>query len=138
MRKLKAKDKLSPHILEVLASAHYLDSSVFIDVSGSEVVLGDAVELSDGVRILTHSHKFLSASWRDLDEVVTERPTVIDDYAFIGINAIVLPGCKNIGKHAVIGAGSVVTCDVPDYEIWAGNPAVKIGDVEWSNSSDQR
>lgn len=36
---------------------------------------------------------------------------------------IVLPGCKKIGAHSIIGAGSVVTKDVPDYAIVGGNPA---------------
>ena len=111
---------------------------MFIDLTGSEVILGKGIELSDGVRIITHGHEFGKPDWRDLDDVVSDRPLVIGDYAFLGINAIICPGCKNIGKHSVIGAGSVVTCDVPDYEIWAGNPAAKIGDVEWSSSSDQR
>lgn len=42
---------------------------------------------------------------------------------WIGYNAIILPGCTNIGDGAVIGAGSIVTRDVPSYEIYAGNPA---------------
>lgn len=130
VKNLKAPKKLSPHILEVLASSNYLDSGVFIDLRGSEVILGESVELSDGVRILTHSHEFRNPDWRNMDEVVTDRPTVIGDYAFLGMNSIICPGCKNIGKHSVIGAGAVVTRDVPDYEIWAGNPAVKIGGVE--------
>lgn len=41
----------------------------------------------------------------------------------IGARAIVLPGCKRIGKGVIIGAGSVVTKDVPDYAIVGGNPA---------------
>ena len=44
---------------------------------------------------------------------------------WIGAGAIVLSGVT-IGVGAVIGAGSVVTHDVPPYEIWAGNPAKKI------------
>ena len=37
--------------------------------------------------------------------------------------AIVLPGCTRIGAHSIIGAGAVVTKDVPDYAIVGGNPA---------------
>ena len=42
---------------------------------------------------------------------------------WIGARVIVLPGCKRIGAHSVIGAGAVVTHDVPDYAIVGGNPA---------------
>ena len=42
---------------------------------------------------------------------------------WIGARAIVLPGCRRIGHGAIIGAGSVVTKDVPDYAIMGGNPA---------------
>ena len=49
-------------------------------------------------------------------------PVIIDDESFIGINTIICNSVR-IGKRAFIGAGSVVTKDVPDDEIWAGNPA---------------
>ena len=48
--------------------------------------------------------------------------TWIGDYCFIGMDAIVLPGL-HIGNHSVVGAGSVVTKDVPPHTIVAGNPA---------------
>ena len=40
-----------------------------------------------------------------------------------GLAGTVLPGCKKIGNGCVVGACSVVTKDIPDYEVWAGNPA---------------
>ena len=43
--------------------------------------------------------------------------------AWLGERAIVAPGCKRIGLGAVVGAGSVVTTDVPDFAIVGGNPA---------------
>jgi len=56
------------------------------------------------------------------DYKTKSRPVVIDDYAWIGGNSIILKGV-HIGKGSVIGAGSVVTKDVPDFEVHAGNPA---------------
>lgn len=48
---------------------------------------------------------------------------LIEDDVWIGSRAMILPGCKHIAKGAIIGAGSVVTRDVPEYAIVGGNPA---------------
>ena len=53
----------------------------------------------------------------------TKTPLTIDDDVWIGTRAIILPGCKHIGKGVIIGAGSVVTKDIPDFAIVGGNPA---------------
>ena len=50
-------------------------------------------------------------------------PLHICSDVWIGARSIVLPGCKRIGKGVIIGAGSVVTKDIPDYAIVGGNPA---------------
>ena len=47
--------------------------------------------------------------------------------ADIGMNASILPGVR-VGQHAIVGAGAVVTHDVPDYAVVAGVPARVIGD----------
>ena len=47
----------------------------------------------------------------------------IKDDVWIGARVVVLPGCKKIGTGVIIGAGSVVTKDIPDYVIVGGNPA---------------
>jgi acetyltransferase-like isoleucine patch superfamily enzyme len=48
---------------------------------------------------------------------------VIEDDVWIGHNAVILPGCKFIGRGAVVGAGAIVTRKVPAYTVVAGNPA---------------
>ncbi|MBR5506787.1 MAG: CatB-related O-acetyltransferase [Clostridia bacterium] len=53
--------------------------------------------------------------------------TTIGNDVWIGLKVMVKAGVK-IGNGAIIGMGSVVTKDIPDYEIWAGNPAKKIRD----------
>lgn len=50
-------------------------------------------------------------------------PQVIEDDVWIGHHALILPGCRRIGRGAIIGAGAVVTRDVPRYAVVAGNPA---------------
>ena len=46
----------------------------------------------------------------------------IGNKVFIGMNTLIVNAVK-IGDNAVIGAGSIVTCDIPSNEVWAGNPA---------------
>jgi acetyltransferase-like isoleucine patch superfamily enzyme len=53
---------------------------------------------------------------------VSQGPVLIEDGAFIGAHCIILKDLT-IGQKSIIGAGSVVTCNVPAREIWAGNPA---------------
>ncbi len=53
-------------------------------------------------------------------------PLVIEHDAWIGDSALILPGCRRIGIGAVVGGGSVVTRDVPDFAVVAGNPAKTI------------
>lgn len=48
--------------------------------------------------------------------------------AYIGMNTLIIKPVT-IGENAIVGAGSVVTHDIPDNEIWAGNPARCIGRV---------
>jgi UDP-2-acetamido-3-amino-2,3-dideoxy-glucuronate N-acetyltransferase len=55
--------------------------------------------------------------------------TLIEKCASIGANATILPGLK-IGKYSLVGAGAVVTKDVPEFSIVAGNPAKVIGQVQ--------
>lgn len=126
---LRCRDRLLPQTCKRIASMRYLPDGIFIDLTGSEVIIGKSVEINPGVRILTHTHVFNKTNWRDIGTMAATRPTVIDDYAFIGINAIITPKCKHIGKHSVIGAGAVVTKNVPDNKIYGGNPAREIGDV---------
>lgn len=56
-------------------------------------------------------------------------PINVGDGASIGANSTILPGVS-IGKFALVGAGSVVTKDVPDYGLVIGNPARLIGKVD--------
>ena len=53
-------------------------------------------------------------------------PIIIEDGEWVGAGAIILPNVK-IGKKSIIGAGAIVTRDVPPYSIVAGNPAKIIG-----------
>ena len=62
---------------------------------------------------------------------LTGKPVEIGDYSWIGAGATGLPGVR-VGRHAVVGAASVITKDVPDYAVAVGNPAkvIKMLDKE--------
>lgn len=67
----------------------------------------------------------MSAASPEEMQAVERSKTIIEPFAFVGTNAIIMPGIK-IGESAVIAAGAVVTRDVPSCEVWAGVPARKI------------
>ena len=52
-----------------------------------------------------------------------QKHLTIGNDVWVGANVVILPGCEKIGDGACIGAGSIVTKDVPPYAIVAGNPA---------------
>jgi acetyltransferase-like isoleucine patch superfamily enzyme len=58
--------------------------------------------------------------------VVKQSPITIGNHVFVGHSSVILPGVS-IGDYSIIAAGSVVTKDVPAFEIWGGNPARRIG-----------
>ena len=63
--------------------------------------------------------------------------TEIGNDVWVGQNVVILPGCKKVGNGAIIGAGSIVTHDVPPYSIVAGNPA-KIIRMRFNNETIER
>lgn len=56
-------------------------------------------------------------------------PIIIREGAWIASRAIIIGPCE-IGKHSVIGAGAVVSKDIPEYQVWAGSPARFIKDIK--------
>ncbi|MDR1847953.1 MAG: N-acetyltransferase [Bacteroidales bacterium] len=115
-------------------------------VISPDVVLGRNVKIQNNVSVYTgvicEDDVFLGPSCV-FTNVINPRSavnrksqyaeTVVGKGASIGANATVVCG-HNIGKYALIGAGAVVTKDVPDYALVVGNPARQIGWVsEWGH-----
>ena len=108
-------------------------------VVSSDVVLGNNVKVQNNVSIYTgvtcDDDVFLGPSMV-FTNVINPRSAIIrkDQYAkthvgkgaTIGANATIVCG-NNIGKYAFIGAGAVITKDVPNYSLWVGNPARQTG-----------
>ena len=85
---------------------------------GSHLTCGANVCIWD-----TDFHPLDAAARRANDRrAIARKPVLIGDDVFLGANVLVLKGAR-IGDRAIIGAGSVVTGEVPADEIWAGNPA---------------
>ena len=93
-----------------------VDNRTFLDFSGG-VHLCEYAHIAQGCYITTHSHGY------DYKNTPFGSSLVIGKGAFIGAKSTILYNCNRIGDNAVIGAGSVVTKDVPDNAIVAGNPA---------------
>lgn len=84
------------------------------------ISLGQNVSISHECIILSADHDLDSR-----DFAGRERPVTIEDYAWIGTRAMIMPGVT-IGKGAVVAAGAVVTRDVAPYNVVAGVPAKMI------------
>lgn len=98
--------------------------------SASTVCIGSNVLLGSGVRIFDTDFHPISANDRKkgILDCIKTAPVKIEDNVFIETDTIILKGVT-IGPNSVIGAGSVVTTNVPSNEIWAGNPAHKLKEV---------
>lgn len=84
--------------------------------------IGDDVMMGPDVMIFTQNHKTESLDIPMRLQTAPKEAVCIGDDVWIGARAIILPG-KKIGKGVIIGAGAVVTKDVPDYAVVGGNPA---------------
>jgi acetyltransferase-like isoleucine patch superfamily enzyme len=109
--------------------------------SAYNVSIGEFCLISDNVCIMDSNLHPLSATKRaeiamnwskgqfpDVYSDIQSDHVVIEDHSWIGFGSAVLKGV-NIGKGAIIGAGSVVTKDVPPWTIVAGNPARVIREI---------
>ena len=95
--------------------------NVFIDYTGT-LGIKDGVRITNGVIIETHAHSYHS-DYRITKNDIYSSSLVVEEGAVIGCRAIIMSSCNYIGKFSRIGAGAVVTHDVPDYAIVVGIPA---------------
>lgn len=101
--------------------------AVFLDCA--EITIGDEVQFGPNVQLLTATHPLDAATRRQGWEYA--KPISIDDGAWLGGGAIVLPGVR-IGENTVVGAGSVVTRDIPANVLAVGNPCRVIRELSES------
>lgn len=87
-----------------------------IDYTGN-IIIGNNTHIAWGTYIITHTHGY------DPHAAPIAKPLSIGENVFIGAKSIITPNVNRIGNNAMIGTGAVVTKDVPDNAIVAGNPA---------------
>jgi acetyltransferase-like isoleucine patch superfamily enzyme len=99
----------------------WIGPQAFLHSAGG-IEIGARVGIAPAVRIITSFHGEAGRDIPILHSPVEFAPVVIEDDCDLGVGAIVLPGVR-IGKGAQIGAGAVVTEDVPPYSVAIGVPA---------------
>lgn len=101
----------------------FINSNVLFMARGG-ITIEDDVQIAANTQLISNNHDPYERM------VLTCKPVLIKKGAWIGAGATILPGVC-VGKYAIVGAGSVVTKDVPDYAVAVGNPAkvIKILDV---------
>lgn len=105
----------------VIGQNTWIGQACFFHSAGG-LMIGKNVGIGPGVKIITSYHKEEGIDTPILFSKTEFQPVVVGDDSDIGIGAIILPG-RTIGRGVQIGAGSVVTKDVDDYAVVAGNPA---------------
>ena len=95
-------------------------------MAAESILIGDACMIAHGVYIS-------DADWHGIydraEPVGNTKPVILEDNVWIGDSAIICKGVT-IGKNSIIGAGSVVTKNVPPNSIFAGNPAKLVKTLE--------
>lgn len=113
---------------ELRVGAHFAMTGGVI-CAARQIVIGDWVTVGANTTIVDTDFHPLQPEHRRLQpQEAAVAPVVIEDEAFIGMNCLILKGVR-LGRGCVIGAGSVVTRDVPPGAVAAGNPAQVIRTV---------
>ncbi len=87
-----------------------------------DLVLEDYVGWGPGAKVLGSEHTGIPADVPAITTDLVVKPVAVGLGADVGMNACVMPGTR-LGQHCIVGAGAVVTRDVPDFAIAAGVPA---------------
>ncbi len=134
IRKLCAKmmfDKCGKHVN--IEHGAFLASGIGIEIGDNSGIgldcrvagplsIGSDVMMAPNVTIVTQNHEVSDLSKPMRLQTAPKKKVVIGSDVWIGTNAVIMPGVK-IGNGAIIGAGAVVTKDVPDYAVVGGVPA---------------
>jgi acetyltransferase-like isoleucine patch superfamily enzyme len=107
----------------------WIGAFTLIDGQGG-LKIGRYCDISSGSQILTHSTVRRCLSERKYNKV-DRSTTILEDYVFVGTNAVILMG-SHIGHHSIVAAGAVVLegTNIPPYSLVAGVPARVIRTIQ--------
>lgn len=130
--KIEKNSIIEPPFYCVYGKNIFLGNRVFVNffctiLDCGKVMIGDHVMIGPRVQIYTAAHDLQAQARIQGWEVA--KPITIEDNVWIGGAAVLLPGVR-IGENAVVGAGAVVTRDIPANTIAAGNPARVIREIQ--------
>lgn len=99
----------------------WIGQQCFLHAAGG-LQIGARVGIGPGVKVITSRHAEAGRETAVLFSPIDMAPVVVEDDCDLGVGAIILPGVT-VGRGAVVGAGAVVTEDVPPFAVVAGVPA---------------
>jgi len=108
----------------IIGAGTWIGQQCFLHGAGG-ITMGKNVGVGPGVKIITSAHAEEGRDKPILHSRTDFAPVVVEDDVDIGIGAIIMMGVT-IGRGAQIGAGAVVTRDVPAYAVYAGVPAKRL------------
>ena len=111
---------IAPGRLKIGRSSKILNN-VNLDARGT-IEIGEDTQVGFESMVVTSSHRFDDTTLPIKAQGMSDAPVKIGSDVWLGARVIVLPGVT-IGDHAVVGAASVVTGNVPEWAVVAGNPA---------------
>jgi acetyltransferase-like isoleucine patch superfamily enzyme len=111
----------------VMNNNSHISDNCIIDIS-DDVIIGEGVAIGPNCIFYTHDHEYNDLSLPAWSGGKTTGAINIGDNAWLGSGVTVLPGVT-IGRHVVVGAGSVVTKNIPNNTVWAGVPARHIKSI---------
>ena len=103
-----------PHMVSIGRNVIVMNGCLMMSAGG--ITIEDDVQIAANVQLISNNHDPYERN------VITCRPVRICKGAWIGAGSTILPGVT-VGKHAIVGAASVVTKSIPDYAVAVGNPA---------------
>lgn len=104
----------------IIGNHVWLGPQAYLDAR--DLVIGDYVGWGPGARVLGSAHTGVPTDVPIVQTDLVIKPVRVGAWADIGVNAVILPGVT-VGEGSIVGAGAVVTRDVPPFAIVAGVPA---------------